>query len=109
MRNITSGEYISTGHLPSARQAQAAVDEAHRRYRSETSGVTSPVYPALARVPGHLFGLCVAGTDGSMYRAGDSGHEFTIMSVAKPFVFALVCETLGAERARQELGVNATG
>ena len=51
MRNITSGEYISTGHLPSARQAQAAVDEAYRRYRSETSGVASQVYPALARVP----------------------------------------------------------
>lgn len=64
MRNITSGDYISTGHLPSARQAQAAVDEAYRRYRSETSGVASQVYPALARVPGHLFGICVAGIDG---------------------------------------------
>jgi glutaminase len=85
------------------------VDEAYQRYRSETSGVTSQVYPALARVPGHLFGICVAGTDGSTYRAGDSGHEFTIMSVAKPFVFALVCDVLGAERVRQELGVNATG
>ena len=51
MRNITSGEYISTGHLPSARQAQAAVDEAYQRYRSETSGVTSQVYPALALTP----------------------------------------------------------
>jgi glutaminase len=109
LRSITSGEYISTGHLPSARQAQAAVDEAYRRYRSEASGVTSQVYPALARVPGHLFGICVAGIDGSMYRAGDSGHEFTIMSVAKPFVFALVCDVLGAERVRQELEVNATG
>ena len=31
------------------------------------------------------------------------------MSVAKPFVFALVCEAFGAERVRQKLGVNATG
>jgi Glutaminase len=31
------------------------------------------------------------------------------MSVAKPFVFALVCEMLGAEEVRQKLGVNATG
>ena len=31
------------------------------------------------------------------------------MSVAKPFVFALVCEVLGDEEARQKLGVNATG
>ncbi len=102
-------EYVSTGQLPSARQVQAAVDEAYRLYRAETSGETSQVYPALARVPGHLFGICVAGVRGGRYRAGDSGHEFTIMSVAKPFVFALVCEILGAERVRQKLGVNATG
>jgi glutaminase len=104
-----SREYVSTGHLPSPRQVQAAVDEAYRLYRAEASGTTSQTYPALARVPGHLFGICVAGVGGSMYRAGDSGHEFTIMSVAKPFVFALVCETVGAEQARQKLGVNATG
>jgi glutaminase len=104
-----SREYVSTGHLPSPRQVQAAVDEAHRLYRAEASGTASQTYPTLARVPGHLFGICVAGVGGSMYRAGDSGHEFTIMSVAKPFVFALVCETLGAEQARQKLGVNATG
>jgi glutaminase len=104
-----SREYVSTGHLPSPRQVQAAVDEAYRLYRAEASGTPSQTYPALARVPGHLFGICVAGVGGGMYRAGDSGHQFTIMSVAKPFVFALVCETLGAERARQKLGVNATG
>src|SRR6516165_4206490 len=103
------GRYTSTGHLPSPRQVQDAVDEAHRLYRSEASGETSQTYPALARVPGALFGICVAGTSGTIYRAGDSGHEFAIMSVAKPFVFALVCEMLGAERVRQELGVNATG
>ena len=102
-------EYVSTGHLPSPRQVQAAVDEAYQLYRAEASGATSQTYPALARVPGHLFGICVAGVGGSMYRAGDSGHEFAIMSVAKPFIFALVCQTLGAERARQMLGVNATG
>jgi glutaminase len=104
-----SREYVSTGHLPSPRQVQAAVDEAYRLYRAEASGTPSQTYPALARVPGHLFGICVAGVGGGMYRAGDSGHQFTIMSVAKPFVFALVCQTLGAERARQKLGVNATG
>ena len=31
------------------------------------------------------------------------------MSVAKPFVFALACEALGAEEVRQKIGVNATG
>ena len=31
------------------------------------------------------------------------------MSVSKPFVFALVCDAVGAETAREKLGVNATG
>ena len=31
------------------------------------------------------------------------------MSVSKPFVFALVCETIGPEDARARLGANATG
>jgi len=100
---------VSTGHLPSAQQVQGAVDEAYRIYHLETSGQVSQTYPALAQAPGHLFGICVAGIGGSVYRAGDTRHEFTIMSVAKPFVFALVCEVLGAEQAKQKLGVNATG
>ena len=57
------------------------------------------VYPALARVPADLFGICVVGTSGRVYAAGDADHEFTIMSVSKPFVFALVCERLGPARA----------
>ena len=85
------------------------MDEAHRRYRSEAGGAISPVYPALARVDAGLFGICVAGTSGRVYRAGDAGHEFAIMSVAKPFVFALACQALGADEVRQRLGVNATG
>ena len=101
--------YVSTGHLPSPRQIQGAVDEAYRMYRAEAGGANSQTYPALARVPGHLFGICVAGVSGGVYRVGDSRHQFTIMSVAKPFVFALVCDALGDEPVRQKLGVNATG
>ena len=44
-----------------------------------------------------------------MYCAGDALHEFTIMSVSKPFVFALVCQELGPRAVRERLGVNATG
>ena len=31
------------------------------------------------------------------------------MSVSKPFVFALVCESIGAANAREKLGANGTG
>src|SRR5262249_61389805 len=66
-------------------------------------------YPALARVPPHLFGICEVGTNGAVYAIGDSDHEFTIMSVSKPFIFALVCEALGPDQVRDKVGANATG
>jgi glutaminase len=101
--------YVSTGHLPSSDVVKALVAEAHARFKSNTEGQNSQVYPALARVSSELFGICVVGTSGNAYAAGDSDNEFTIMSVSKPFVFALVCEALGSEKIRQKIGVNATG
>ena len=101
--------YVSTGHLPPEDRVRALVAEAHERFRSDTEGENSQVYPALARVPSGLFGVCVVGTSGNVYPAGDAGHEFTIMSVSKPFLFALVCQAVGVEEVRQKVGVNATG
>ena len=101
--------YVSTGHLLVPELVQGLVAEAHERFKSSTEGENSTVYPALARVPSDLFGICVAGTSGNLYEAGDDRHEFSIMSVSKPFVFALVCQTMGAQPARERLGVNATG
>ena len=101
--------YVSTGHLPSPAQVQRWVGDAYDRFRSVTSGENSQVYPALARVPSGLFGICLVGTSGSVYAAGDADHEFAIMSVAKPFVFALICQVYGPDETREKLGVNATG
>jgi glutaminase len=101
--------YISTGHLPEPETVQKLVSKAHKRFKSNTEGRNSQVYPALASVPSDLFGVCVAGTTGRVYGAGDIEYEFSIMSVSKPFVFALVCETIGPEEARDKLGANATG
>jgi glutaminase len=101
--------YVSTGSLPTAEFVQRLVAEAYERYRSNSQGTNSDVYPALARVPPELFGICVVGTSGAVYSAGDADVEFSIMSVAKPFVFALVCQALGPDEVRERVGVNATG
>jgi glutaminase len=101
--------YISTGHLPPPEMVTALVSEAYERFKSDTAGANSQVYPALARVPSGLFGICVVGTRGNVYTAGDADYEFTIMSVSKPFIFALVCQAIGVEEVRQKIGVNATG
>ena len=101
--------YVSTGHLPSPEQVQKLVQSAHVRFKSNDEGENSQVYPALARVPRDLFGICVVGVRGNVYAAGATDHEFSIMSVSKPFIFALVCQEIGAEEARAKLGANATG
>jgi len=101
--------FISTGHLPDAELVQKLVTESHARFKSTAGGENSKVYPALARASADLFGVCVVGTNGSIYSAGDYEHEFTIMSVSKAFVFALVCQAVGVQEARQKIGVNATG
>lgn len=101
--------YISTGHLPDPDEVTAAVRRAYERFRENTEGKNSDVYPALAGVRSDLFGVCVVGTSSNVYQIGDADHEFSIMSVSKPFVFALICKCIGAEEARSRLGVNATG
>jgi glutaminase len=100
---------VSTGHLPAPDAVRALVEEAYHQFKADKQGENSQVYPALARVPSKLFGVCVVGTAGNVYEIGDSDYEFTIMSVSKPFIFALVCERLGAEAMREKVGVNATG
>ena len=60
--------------------------------------------PELAGLPGAGEGAARAvrhlrrRRHGNVYAVGDAEHEFSIMSVSKPFVFALVCQALGAER-----------
>ena len=101
--------FVSTGRLPSQELVQQLVDEAHERYRKNTDGAVSSVYPALERVPAESFAVCLAGIGGNVYGAGEIAAEFTIMSVAKPFLYALVCQELGGSELRRLIGVNATG
>jgi glutaminase len=101
--------FISTGVLPAEDRIRALVDEAHATFGSVTEGTVSQVYPALARMAPELFGVAVVGTSGAVFAAGDAAHPFSIMSVSKPFVFALVCQAIGPDALRAKVGVNATG
>lgn len=84
--------HVSTGLLPAQRTTQARVDEAYALFRDVADGTVSRVYPALSAAdPGH-FGLSLVATSGAVASAGDAQVPFAIMSVAKPFVFALACE-----------------
>jgi len=101
--------HVSTGRLPSPEVVQSWLEEAHARFAGNRDGELSRVYPALARAPADALGIAVAATTGQVFTVGDAGDEFTIMSVSKPFVFALVCERIGPDAIRDRVGVNSTG
>ena len=100
---------MSTGHLPPAELVGRLVTEAHTRFGSNDEGKNADYIPALGKMPSDLFGVCVVGTSGASHGAGDTEYEFSIQSVSKPFVFALVCQAVGEDEARAKLGVNSTG
>lgn len=101
--------FVSTGMLPSAEVVSQALFVVHARHATNVEGTVSSVYPALARVAPDQFGLSLIGPGGAAFEVGDALVPFTIMSVSKPFVFALVCQEIGPAAARAAIGVNATG
>ena len=73
---------------------------------TDTWPTTSPRWPRRRPTSSGSRSSGVRGRAGGI---GDSTHPFTIQSVVKPFLFALVCEALGHREVRERLGVNATG
>jgi glutaminase len=100
---------VSTGRLPGADDVQVLLRDAYDRYRDDDEGEVADYIPALAGAPPDLFGACIAGIGGGVHAVGDADVEFSIQSVSKPFVFALVCQAIGHDSARLRLGVNSTG
>lgn len=101
--------YVSTGTLPDRASIADLLRAAHERFAGVTDGALSQVYPALAETDPGAFGIALTGVGGAQYAAGDAGVGFTLMSLTKPFVFALACEALGLRAVRRLVGVNATG
>jgi glutaminase len=101
--------FVSTGSLPAPAEIRRLMDEAYQRYLPIRDGVVSSVYPALLTADPNQFGVVVAGVAGQTHAAGDSTVPFSIMSVAKPFVFAIACAALGVDDVQARVGVNATG
>ena len=100
---------VSTGRLPAAETVAALVAEAHDRFAAVNEGTVADYIPALAKASPDWFGVSICGVGGQVYSVGDAERPFSIQSISKPFVFALVCQALGVGRARAAVGVNATG
>ncbi|WP_419818127.1 glutaminase A [Glaciibacter flavus] len=100
---------VSTGHLPDRPLIDSLLLDAWERYRGLDEGAVADYIPALAAADPSLFGLCVAEVDGTIHAAGDVDHEFSIQSISKAFVFALVCQERGYQEVLERVGVDNTG
>lgn len=86
---------VSTGQLPAAATIAALVAEARDRYAAVAEGTVADDIPALAKASADWFGISVCGVGGQVFSVGDAERAFSIQSISKPFVFALVCQAPG--------------
>lgn len=100
---------VSTGSLPTWDRVEQLVVEAFERCRGVSGGRVADYIPVLAEVDPELFGVCVTEVDGEVHGAGDVDRAFSIQSISKAFVYALVCDVLGHEAVLERVGVNNTG
>ncbi|WP_336604048.1 glutaminase A [Agromyces seonyuensis] len=102
-------QQVSTGRLPDWRAVDGLVRAAHERYRTVEDGEVADYIPILAEADPTAFGVAVVGVYGGVHEAGDAGQPFSIQSISKAFVFALVCQELGHDAVLERVGVNNTG
>src|SRR6218665_1091211 len=101
-------DVVSTGTLPRRELVEQLMQDAYDRYVGVDEGEVADYIPALAQADPALFGLSIVSVDGASHSVGDARHEFSIQSVSKAFVFALVCDALGPEAVLEAVGVNNT-
>ena len=98
-----------TGDLPKESLVSRLLAEAHERYSRLDEGTVADYIPALAEADPSLFGLALVENDGTTHLVGDTGAAFTIQSISKAFVLALVLDAIGHEEVHRVVGVNNTG
>ncbi|MGE3991344.1 glutaminase A, partial [Pseudorhodoplanes sp.] len=87
----------------------AFLEQAHARFRDDSSGAVANYIPELSKADPAKFGVAIATIDGHVYEVGDSAFPFTIQSVSKAFVFGLALDLLGADRVESFVGVEPSG
>ncbi len=105
----TTSNAVSTGELPGVEVVRDLLTEVFELYRPLEEGAVADYIPVLANVDPSLFAVSIVGVGGGSFSVGDAAHLFSLQSISKAFVFALVCDAIGHEEAHRKLGVNATG
>jgi glutaminase len=77
--------------------------------RADMSGDVATYIPELGRADPNWFGIAICTVDGHVYEVGDTGVEFTIQSVSKPFVYGLALQERGLDEVLSRVGVEPSG
>jgi glutaminase len=88
---------------------QRILDALHAQYRDFDEGKPADYIPELSKANPKDFGIVIATTDGRIYEVGDTGKEFTIQSISKPFTYALALKLLSPETMVTKVGVEPSG
>ncbi len=102
-------QHAATGDLPPKNWIDELLDQAYRRAKEHEEGEVADYIPALASANRSQFGVAVVDTSGETYTQGDTETEFSIQSISKAFVYALLCDRVGHQQALEIVGVNNTG
>lgn len=93
----------------SPQQIQAALNEAHAKFKDDRTGANATYIPILGKMPSELFGVALVTMDGHVYTAGDVDQKFSIQSISKVFTLAQVVKESGLKAVEDNIGVDATG
>lgn len=86
-----------------------ALEQAHERFRTDTTGKNADYIPYLASVPPSLFGIAATLPDGETLTVGDCDYSFGIESVSKVPTALLAMNQHSAETVLDKIGADATG
>lgn len=75
----------------------------------EDGGALAAYIPELASADPDRLAVCLSTIDGTLYAAGDTGTEFSIQSISKPFVYALALAERGLDDVLGSIGVEPSG
>jgi glutaminase len=77
--------------------------------RADDSGDMARYIPELGRADPNWFGIAICTVDGHVYEVGDTGVDFTIQSVSKPFIYGLALQERGLDEVLSRVGVEPSG
>ncbi len=93
------------GEDPVGRALTEVLDHA----KATPPGAVADYIPELADANIESLAISVSSASGHVYSAGDSATSFTIQSISKPFVYALVLSGMGVDRLHEHVGFEPSG